>query len=213
MASGSQELERFVYEALVRGESKASITAALASAGWRDDQTRGVIDAYADTPFVVPVPRPRASVSAREAFLYLVLFASLYFAAWHLGSLLFDLIERAWPDPAEEYAAYRIARSIRWSTAALIIAFPVFAFVSNYVAKDVARHPIKRLSPVRRWLTYLTLFVAAAVLIGDMTTLVFNVLGGELTTRFLLKVVVVALIAGSAFAWYLHDLRREEVDA
>ena len=77
----------------------------------------------------------------------------------------------------------------------------------------MARHPIKRLSPVRRWLTYLTLFVAAAVLIGDMTTLVFNVLGGELTTRFLLKVVVVALIAGSAFAWYLHDLRREEVDA
>ena len=46
-----------------------------------------------------------------------------------------------------------------------------------------------------------------------MTTLVFNVLGGELTTRFLLKVVVVALIAGTAFAWYLRDLRREEVDA
>ena len=45
----------------------------------------------------------------------------------------------------------------------LIITFPVFVYVSHYVARDVAKHPIKRLSPVRRWLTYLTLFVAATV--------------------------------------------------
>lgn len=214
MASGSQELERFVYEALLRGESRESIAGALAAAGWREEQTRGVLDAYSQTPFVVPVPKPRASVSAREAFLYLVMFASLYFAAWHLGSLLFDLINRAWPDPAStDYTWQSLGRSIRWSTAALIITFPVFVYVSHYVARDVAKHPIKRLSPVRRWLTYLTLFVAATVLICDMTTLVFNVLGGELTTRFVLKVLVVAAIAGSAFGWYLHDLRREEVDA
>jgi len=211
MASGSQELERFVHEALTRGESKASIAAALASAGWRDDQTRGVLDAYADVPFVVPVPRPRASLSAREAFLYLVMFASLYFAAWHLGSLLFDLINIAWSDPADaDYAWRSFDSSLRWSCAALMIAFPVFAFVSWFVSRDVARDPIKRLSPVRRWLTYLTLFVAAAVLIGDLTTLVFSLLGGELTTRFVLKVLVVGALAGSVFGYYLQDLRREE---
>ncbi len=214
MASGSQELERFVHDALTRGESKESIARALAAAGWRDEQTRGVLDAYADTPYVIPVPRPRASVSAREAFLYLVLFASLYFAAWHLGSLLFDLINRAWPDPAAQTFAREYGdRSMRWSIAAVLITFPVFAYVSWYLARDVARHPIKRLSPVRRWLTYLTLFVAATVLICDMTTLLFNVLGGELTTRFVLKVLVAGVIAGGVFGYYLHDLRREEVDA
>jgi len=211
MASGSQELERFVHEALLRGESKASIAKALSDAGWRGEQTRGVIDAYADVPFAVPVPRPRASLSAREAFLYLVMFASLYFATWHLGSLLFDLINIAWPDAADPNYAWRSSdSSLRWSCAALIIAFPVFAFVSWFVGRDVARDPIKRLSPVRRWLTYLTLFVAAAVLIGDLTTLVFNLLGGELTTRFVLKVVVVGVLAGSVFGYYLQDLRREE---
>jgi len=210
MASGSQELERFVYEALSRGESKASIAQALSSAGWRDDQTRGVLDAYADVPFVVPVPLPRASLSAREAFLYLVMFASLYFAIWHLGSLLFDLINVIWPDPADANKLARGDYSMRWSCAALIIAFPVYAFVSWFVGRDVSRDPIKRLSPVRRWLTYLTLFVAASVLIGDLTTLVFNLLGGELTTRFVLKVIVVGVLAGSVFGYYLQDLRREE---
>jgi hypothetical protein len=211
MASGSQDLDLFVRESLSRGQTRQSIGDALAAAGWTPEQTRGVLDRYADVPFPVPVPRPRASTSAREAFAYLVLFATLYFASWNLGSLLFDLINRTWPDPAMSGYSYASGdSSIRWAAAAILIAFPVFAFVARRVAVDVARHPIKRLSPVRRWLTYLTLFLAATVLIGDMTTLVYNVLGGEITTRFLLKVLVAALIAGAIFGYYLHDLRREE---
>ncbi|MDZ4348222.1 MAG: DUF5671 domain-containing protein [Xanthomonadaceae bacterium] len=211
MASGTQDLESFVREALSKGESKEAIEAALASAGWPPEQARSVLNGYADVAFSVPVPRPRPYLSAREAFLYLILFATLYVAAYHLGSLLFDLITRAFPDPADnDYVVSRLGSSMRWSTASVIIAFPVFLFISRYLAKELARSPIKRLSAVRRWLTYLTLFIAAVVLIGDMTTLVYNLLGGELTVRFLLKVLVAGLIAGAIFGYYLIDLRREE---
>lgn len=211
MGNVTQELETFVRDALLRGQSRPAIAEALERAGWSAEQTRGVLDGWADVGFPVPVPRPRASLSAREAFAYLVLFATLYFGSWNLGSLLFDLIDRAWPDPAaSDYLFAATESSIRWSMSALVIAFPVFAFVAHRVARDVARHPIKRLSPVRRWLTYLTLFLAASVLIGDMTTLVYHVLGGEATARFLLKVLVVGLLAGAVFGYYLHDLRREE---
>ena len=216
MASGSQELEGFVREALLRGQSKEATAQALSAAGWSAEQTRGALDAYADVGFVLPVPKPRASLSAREAFAYLVMFTTLYFVAYNLGSLLFDLINVAWPDAADngyEFWRKSLDDSLRWSVSALVIAFPVFAFVAHRVARDVARHPIKRLSPVRRWLTYLTLFIAATVLIGDMTALVYNLLGGELSLRFVLKVLVVATIAGSVFGYYLWDLRREESQA
>ena len=99
---------------------------------------------------------------------------------------------------------------MRWSIASVIIAFPVFVFVARHLSKELARNPVKRLSAVRRWLTYLTLFIAAGVLIGDMIALVNNLLGGELTVRFVLKVLVAALIAGTIFGYYLWDLRREE---
>ena len=56
-------------------------------------------------------------------------------------------------------------------------------------------------------------YLAAGVLIGDMTVLVYSLLGGGLSARFLLKVLVVALIAGTAFGWYLQDLRRDEPQA
>jgi len=212
MAAGAQELEVFVREALLRGQSREAIAQALAAAGWSEAQTRDVLSAYADVDFPVPVPRPRASLSAREAFLYLVLFVSLYYSAFHVGSLLFDLVNAAFPDAAaSRYDLF--GSSMRWSTASVIIAFPVFALLARHLAREVDRQPIKRLSPVRRWLTYLTLFLAAVALICDVTTLVYNLLGGELSVRFVLKVLVVGAIAGGVFGYYLHDLRREEVAA
>lgn len=214
MASATQDLDLFVREALAKGETREAIGDALAAAGWPPEQTRSALNVYAEVAFPVPVPKPRPYLSAREAFLYLTLFTTLYLSAYHLGSLLFRLIEQAMPDPADsEFMAMRLADSMRWSTASVIIAFPVFLFLARYLGKELARSPAKRLSAVRRWLTYLTLFVAAVVLIVDLTTLVNNVLGGDLTLRFLLKVVVAGAIAGSIFGYYLWDLRSEEKEA
>ena len=214
MSAPTQDLERFVRESLARGLPRESIEAALASAGWPAEQTRVALDAYAAVDFPVPVPRPRPYLSAREAFLYLVLFSTLYVAAWHLGSLIFDLLNQALPDPADsDYRRERIDESIRWSTASVLIAFPVFVYMARYLSLELARSPVKRLSAVRRWLTYLTLFFASSVLIGDMITLLYNALGGETTVRFVLKVLVAAAIAGSIFLFYLRDLRHEEREA
>ena len=211
MASGTLELDGFVREALARGASRDSIATTLASAGWSSEQIRRALHAYAEVDFVVPVPRPRASLSAREAFLYLVQFATLYLFAWQLGSLLFDLLNTAMPDAADEgWRVARAASSMRWSTASVIIAFPVFLYVARLLAREVSADPLKRISSVRRWLTYLTLFLAAIALVSDMITLVYNLLGGELTLRFVLKVVIVGAIAGSIFSYYLLDLRRGE---
>lgn len=214
MGAVTQDLERFVRDALAAGAGRQEIESTLAGAGWTPDQVRAALAAYADVPFRVPVPRPRPQLSAREAFVYLLLFSTLYLSAWHLGSLLFDLIQHALPDPADpEYRLLGLGRSMRWSVASLAVAFPLFALLAHRVDNDVARHPLKRLSPVRRWLTYLTLFIAAAALVGDVIVLVFNVLGGEASLRFLLKVGVVGAIAGTVFGYYLADLRKEEVES
>jgi hypothetical protein len=63
---------------------------------------------------------------------------------------------------------------------------------------------------VRKWLTYITLYIATGIIIGDLITLLTYVLNGDLTLRFVLKVLAVLLIAGSIFGYYLWDLRTEE---
>jgi hypothetical protein len=213
MASAAQDLETFVRDAIARGTPREKIASTLTGAGWSNAQVQRALAAWAESDFPVPVPRPRASLSAREAFFYLLMFAALYLAAWHLCSLTFELLNRAMPDPTDDALALRQLmsdQSMRWSTASLLIAFPVFLWMARLVARAVVRDPIARLSPVRRWLTYLTLFLAAIALIGDTITLVYNLLGGEITVRFLLKVLVIGVVSGSIFTYYLADLRRGE---
>ena len=214
MAAPTQDLDLFVREALASGETRPAIEAALAGAGWPAEQVRAALGSWAEVPFSVPVPKPRPYLSPREAFLYLVLFATLYLSAWHVGSLLFDLINAAIPDPADAgYAAGMRDDSMRFSVASLVIAFPIYLFVARLLSRELARNPVKRLSAVRRWLTYLTLFLAVTVLVCDLITLVHSLLGGDLTVRFVLKVLVVGAIAGAIFGFYLVDLRREEREA
>jgi len=207
MATETHQLASFVKESLQSGKTREEIAKALGGAGWPGAQIANALDAYADIPFSVPVPKPRASLTAREAFLYLLMFSTLYFAAWNLGNLLFILIDRAFP---EGNRGFYLFDPQRWSTAAVIIGFPVFLLLARYINKQIELNPFKRLSPARRWLTYLTLFLASATLLGDITTLIYNLLGGDLTIRFVLKILVVALIAGSCFTYYLLDLRKEE---
>jgi Domain of unknown function (DUF5671) len=209
----SDELTDFVKEALLRGIPPAQVEDVLLRAGWSRPQVRTALAGYAAIDFPLPVPRPRPYLSPRDAFLYLVLFSTLYVSAWNLGSLAFQIINRLFPDPAVVDRAPYVRDAMRWSVASLVAAFPVFLYLQWSIERAVRLDPAKRDSKVRRWLTYLTLFVAACALIGDLTTLVYYFLGGELTTRFLLKVTTIAAIAGTSFWYYLSDLRSEEVEA
>lgn len=208
MASAIGELREFVRAALERGQTREAIRDALLEAGWPRGQVESALGAFAETPFPVPVPRPGRMISAREAFVYLTLFATLYITAWHLGSLAFALIDGWVPDPAEHPGRvdWR-ARRMRWAIAALVVATPVFLWLNARVGRGLRTDPAVRHSAVRQWLTYLTLFGAALVILGDLTWVIYSFLSGELTLRFGLKLAVVALIAGGIFGYYLPEPR------
>jgi hypothetical protein len=210
----STDLHTFVRDALARGASRDAIRAALKEARWADDEIEAALGAWLDAGLGVPVPRRRVAFSAREAFLYLLMFVALYMVAYHVGAILFGLVERKWPDAAVDYRIWDHAIEwIRFAVASLLVAFPVFLLTSRITGRSLARDPEKRNSGVRRWLTYLTLFNAACVLIGTFIAVLLGLLKGELTARFLSKALIVASIAGWLFAHYLGGLRRDEADA
>ncbi len=209
----SNELTEFVRASLEIGVSRTRIAETLRLAGWKPEQVSAALEEFAPLEFPIPVPRPQPSLSAREAFMYLVLFTTLYIVAYHLGSLVFDFINRAFPDPAAPLSDIGVRSGIRFSVSSLIVALPVFLYSSRLTNRATELDASQRLSPVRRWLTYLTLFMAACILIGDVTSLVFSLLGGDLTTRFVLKVLTIGVIAGTIFWYYLSDLAADEKEA
>ncbi|HAV62804.1 MAG TPA: hypothetical protein DCY13_10605, partial [Verrucomicrobiales bacterium] len=204
----NQTLTDFVRDALLRGVPRSEIARALETGGWSAKEIQGALDAFADTDLPVPVPRKRVSSSAKEAFVYLVLFSSLYTAAFAFGSMLFDLINLTLPLPGELAAIW--IHSLRIGIASVVVAFPIFLFMTWQIGRETERNPGQRISPIRRWLTYLTLFVAAIAIVSDLIVLIVTLLEGDLTLRFALKAAVVGLLAGGAFVHYLRDLRRDE---
>ena len=202
--TSTDELGRFVNEALARGAPRSQIDEALLKAGWSPAQTKTALDAFADVAFPIPVPKPRAYVDAREAFLYVVLFTTMYLCAVNAGNVLFELIDHAFPGPALRTT---LREAIRWSISVIVVALPVFLYTSRLVGNEIRQDPGKRASEIRRKLTYLTLFVSACALLGVLAGLVYGLLGGELTSRFLLKALAAAAIAGAVFGYYLKDMR------
>jgi hypothetical protein len=208
----SAELIAFVKESLHRGLSRADVEQVLLRAGWPAEQVRRALNSFSEVEFAIPVPRPVPSVSARDAFMYVVMFTTLILSGYNLGALLFEFINRAFPDPGARDFSQSTIEATRWYLSSLIVAAPVFLYVAWLVGRDIRREPTKRTSKVRRQLTYITLFIASCVLIGDFISVVYNFLGGELTIRFVLKVLTVALIAGTAFGYYLMELRHDEAE-
>jgi hypothetical protein len=211
MAARLDELTRFVRDALERGTPRPEIERALLDAGWHPEQVTKALASFAEVPFPIPVPRPVPHVSAGEAFLYLVLFTALGVTAFSVVGLFFTLIEFVFYDPAAVPVSPEAwVPGVRWSVARAIIAFPVFLIASWLVARSLKRDPAERASAIRRWLTYLAMFVAVTVIIGDFVTLVAYALAGGTTARFLLKVLVVGIVAGSILGYYLWDMRETD---
>ena len=206
------DLIGFVRESLARGVSRPDIEAALVRAGWPAHQVAQALARFADAAgFPIPVPRPAVSVKPREAFLYAVMFLALFVSAFNLGALVFGVVDLAFPhasDPPEEFTR----DAIRWAVSVLVVACPVFLYVARVIGRTVQSDPTARASRLRQQLTYVTLFIASCVLIGSIAAVIYNFLDGAVTVRFVLKVLTVGAIAGSAFAYYLRDLRAAEED-
>ena len=118
----------------------------------------------------------------RDVFLHLLMIVVLAMTAIYLGVLLFQFINIYIADVASDACLYSSCQdAVRMAVAFLIIVFPVLVWVTRFLSRDVAANPAKRDLWIRRWLLYLTLFVAGLIVIGDLIALVNGYLQGELT--------------------------------
>lgn len=150
--------------------------------------------------------------SPKDFFLYIATMVALYVSVFSLLALLFEYINILFPDALDRYVD-PFSSQIRFSMSSLIIIFPLYVFLTRLVNKDLRENPKKKDINVRKWLIYLTLFVSGVAIVIDLITLVNTFLSGEITIRFILKILAVFVVVGEVFIYYLFDLRgRWETD-
>lgn len=150
----------------------------------------------------------KPKTTPRDFFINLLSIVTLYFSATSLGILAVQYINILVPDVLDRvgYAIDPYA-AMKFPIASLFVVFPVYVLTARFLEKEHSKNPEKKNISIHKWLVYLTLFIAALVIIGDLVALVLRFLDGEITTRFVLKVFAILLIAGSVFYYYMAGLR------
>lgn len=196
----SESLHNFITHARGKGLDYVTIRQLLLAAGWKD---KDIARAIAAEGLEIAVPEPAGSGNVRDSFMYLMSFASLYAVVGSVIGIYYTFLDYLYPDPAWGHANLDAMRDgVRVAIAWIVVAFPLFLALSLVLERVVRQAPESRKQPVARWLTYLTMFLAVAVMVGDLVTLLYYFLDGSVTTRLVLKVVVLLVIAQVILSYY-----------
>ncbi len=204
------ELVEFILLARDRGATDDFISKLLRDYGWPSREVeRAFFEVYEGlTGRPLPTPRGGSGELARDAFFYLLAFVTLGIWIQALGEMAFIFIDHLIPDSLNAYygdPSWQVA----FALARLLVAYPVYLGLMRQINCDLAAHREKHFSGVRKWLTYLTLLVAALIAISAVIAFLTSFLRGELTPRFLLKVLVVLVLDGGVLWYYFDWIRRK----
>lgn len=142
-------------------------------------------------------------------FFHLLMFLALGFASFGVGGILFQLINKFFPDPLG-FTGFFDQGAIKFGIASLLVATPLFFYMARLINKNIHNGEMALDAVPRRWLTYVVLFLAAGTMAGDIIALIFNYLEGDIVARLILKIIVIMIIAGAIFGYYLWDIRKNE---
>lgn len=148
-------------------------------------------------------------MTPKDFFMYLGTAVALYASAGALLAILFSIINALFPDALfPQYMSSWATSGMRFAMSTLLVAFPLYIVLSWLIRKDIAKDIQKYQLSIRKWFVYFTLFIAGATVAGDVIALVNTYLGGEISARFIWKMLSVFVVAGVIFAYYFYDLRR-----
>ncbi len=144
-------------------------------------------------------------------FLSLGVLISLITSVVSFLNLVFGTLEKRFPDVLNStyqygYSTYEY-EGIRMALATLIIFFPVFLLVSYFWKKFTLGMIGRYDEVVKKWLVYIILFLSSVVVIIDLVTLVRYFISGEITSRFIYKVLTVLVTSVLVGSYYLLILR------
>jgi type II secretory pathway pseudopilin PulG len=131
----------------------------------------------------------------------------------------FSAINLNFPDRLDQYGNYYYSYkstldAMRLAISVLVFSLPLYLVLAwlgfretrsvTPVTEPVNRYPVLGIS---RWIVYLTVSITVAFALGTLSTLVYKFLGGEISTRFVLKCFVLLVVIAVSSIYYFESLR------
>lgn len=216
MAENKNTVAAYVEGRIRAGLSRAEIREELLAVGWSEEEADA---AYRDGLIALGIPLPgegnRPALARKSSAVDVVInffsFIVLGIVATALGTLYFQVINKSFPDPLAEMAGrgdWASTRSIHYAIASLLIGFPLYYAAMRIWFRKYREDEGRTESRLSKWLTYIVLLIAAVTIVGDLIAVLFKLLQGETSARFLLKALVILVIAGVIFGFYYLERKK-----
>jgi hypothetical protein len=150
----------------------------------------------------------KPKTTAKDFFLWFGAMLAFYWSITASIFLIFDYINYLLPNTLNYYPTDPYQSGISYEMASIIVLLPLFVYLMRVINRDIVKDPSRKEIWVRRWAIILTLFVAGVAIAIDLITLLTTFLNGEeLTLAFLLKVLLVLILAAKVFLYFIADLK------
>lgn len=129
-----------------------------------------------------------------------------------LINLVFQTLNQAFPDVLTAvyqygYQSYNFD-GVRAALATLIIAFPVYLFLAKLWKKYISKGLSTYDDVLKKWVLYIIIFLISLTALIDLIVLVRFFVSGEITLRFILKVIAVISVCSLVGAYYINMLKK-----
>lgn len=218
-----QALSDYIAAAREKGHSDDQIKHDLIAAGWDKKMVSAVLTVDGDLPVPPPPPendpnspRPVVQNLSTRGLEFIIMFIALGVAAVALGSLLHSSVNTLF---GSNESILGSGGSVPFAASALVVSFPVLAYLFLRLQKAELANPSLRLDASRKRAIQITLVVTFLVGLSNVIYFVYSLMSGgnndsyntfgssaanSLLGNFVHLVITLA-IAGGIFVYYWRD--------
>ncbi len=146
-------------------------------------------------------------VTPKDFFFWAGAMVALYWSVISFIYLVFNYIDYTFPTPTTFSPIDPYESGVGHEMASVVVMLPIYLVLMWLIHRDIHRDSSRKHIWVRRWALIFTLFVTAITIAIDLVTVLTTFFNGEsFTLSFILKAVLVLLVAATVFMHFIADL-------
>jgi hypothetical protein len=216
-------LSDYVAAARKKDHSDVQIRQDLVSAGWDKKLVLAALATDADLPVPLPppendarTPRPVVQNFSTRGLEFIIMFIAMGVSAVALGSLLHSSVNTLFGSNEPILSS---GGSVPFAASALVVAFPVLAYLFLRLKRAELANPLLRNDASRKRAVQITLVVTFLVGLGNVIYFVYSLMSGGDSSSYntfgsssansllgnFVHLVITLAIAGGIFVYYWRD--------
>lgn len=208
----THDIQSYINHSREQGLTDLAIQESLTKVGWTPEQLQPYFTSV--TQLIPPVPPATAkgSTTMWDAFQHIILFIALYVYTSSFGTLVHIFIDKWLPKVPNNYDYYMsdvYDYIIRMAAAALMVSFPIFAYLFITLNQKTLKNPALRSISSRKKLIYFTLVITFIIGIFEIGRTIFSFLGGNVSLNFLAHFALTLSIVSAIFFYYLNEVKED----